>query len=232
MSDWIKCEKSLFKKPEVIGIAESLGLDRDTVAAKCLRVWAWADDQTEDGNAKSVTKTFLDDEVGVTGFADAMEKEGWLVVEKGGLRFPNFDRHLGQSAKRRVLTKERVAQHRNAKKRTKALPDKIREDKRREEEKKKAPAAVQWLPEEGRFDVPEAILQEYEDRWPNIQRRGIVQEIKDAGDWYVAKGKVPGVPKSNVTNWLKKAFGEPVDPGPEESRLAADRNILAELEAS
>ena len=93
-------------------------------------------------------------------------------------------------------------------------------------------AAVSWHPGTKTFEVPDSILAEYEDRWPNRPRKTILQAIKDCGVWWGTGKKVPKRPQSCVTNWLKKEFGEPVDPGPEESRLAADRNILAELEAS
>lgn len=50
-------------KPEVFQLSEILNLDPDAVLGKLVRLWAWADQQTIDGNAKcnaaSVTKMQL-----------------------------------------------------------------------------------------------------------------------------------------------------------------------------
>jgi uncharacterized phage protein (TIGR02220 family) len=112
--DWIKLERATPDKPEVWGIAEALGIEPDAVMGKLLRVWFWFDEQTEDGNARSVTNETLlkriDALTGVAGFADAMQKVGWL----NGTCIPNFDRHNGKSAKSRALSYQRVKRHRNA----------------------------------------------------------------------------------------------------------------------
>ena len=124
-------------------MAQILEIDPDAVVGKLLRVWAWFDEQTENGNASSVTKALLDRKVGVTGFVTAMLQVGWLVETEHGLSVPNFDRHNGHTAKKRVLTAKRVAESRansgdvtlmkqecNAASVTSAL---AREEKRREE---------------------------------------------------------------------------------------------------
>jgi hypothetical protein len=145
---WIKFETCTSDKPEVWQIAQSLDIDPDAVVGKLLRVWAWFDEQTEDGNAPSVTKALLDRNVGVTGFVTSMLQVGWMVEEDGQLSIPNFGRHNGDTAKKRALTAKRVSESRgnskdvtqmkqncNATSVTGALPreEKIRE---REEEKK------------------------------------------------------------------------------------------------
>lgn len=125
---WIKVERSTPDKPEVWAIAQELKLDADTVMGKLLRVWLWFDEQTEDGNAKSVTSVTLalriDALTGVTGFAKAMRSTGWL----NGTSIPHFDRHNGESAKKRALTTNRVKRYRNAPNVTSALPEKRREE--------------------------------------------------------------------------------------------------------
>ena len=154
--DWIKFEISTSEKPEVWAMAQALGIDADAVVGKLLRVWAWFDQQTPDGNAASVTtsvtsalpsryqgvtsgvtKALLDRRVSVTGFCDAMISVGWMIESEGVVSLPNFDRHNGKTAKTRGLTAKRVASHKaksNAGSVTSsvtlALP---REEKRREE---------------------------------------------------------------------------------------------------
>jgi len=138
--DWIKVQHVTPDKPEVIGIADHLGIDQDAVTGKLLRLWIWADQQTFDGNAGgngiSVTTSFIDRCTSVAGFADAMIRVGWLSSSDGRMTFPNFDRHNGQTAKQRGLTTKRVARHRdksndvcNDGSVTQALPEKRREEK-------------------------------------------------------------------------------------------------------
>ena len=112
---WIKFDTSTSDKPEVWAIAGSLQIDPDAVVGKLLRVWAWFDDQTENGNAPSVTKSLLDRRVSVTGFCDAMVSAGWLLDDGETISLPNFDRHNGKTAKSRCTTAKRVSEHKNRK---------------------------------------------------------------------------------------------------------------------
>jgi hypothetical protein len=138
---WIKFDTSTPDKPEVWAIAGQLDIDPDAVVGKLLRVWAWFDDHSENGNAPSVTKALLDRRVGVTGFCDAMISSGWMDQTDGEVFLPNFDRHNGATAKSRGLTAKRVANHKasnargnakgNAPSVSSALPR--AEEKRREE---------------------------------------------------------------------------------------------------
>ena len=133
--DWLKVEVSTPDKPEIWLIAEELKIDPDAVVGKLLRVWAWFDQQTENGNAPIVTKRLLDRKVGVIGFCNSIIKAGWME-EGNTLLLPNFDRHNGQTAKKRALTAKRVAKCKktnadgNAKVTQTPLP---KEEKRREE---------------------------------------------------------------------------------------------------
>jgi hypothetical protein len=130
--DWIKMRVDLADDPAVIALVDKTGLDDDHVVGKLHRLWSWADRQTIDGNAVSVTKAWLDRYLEHSGFAEALVGVGWLVVEPDGLRFPNFDRHNGQTAKARALTAKRVAKCRASKSNgvsvTGPLPEKRREE--------------------------------------------------------------------------------------------------------
>ena len=137
--DWIKVEHVTPDKPEVWAMAERLSIDADAVVGKLVRIWIWADQQTHDGNARSVTKALLNRVSGVTGFAEAMIDVGWLKAEETGLVFTNFERHNGHTAKKRSLSAKRVEAHRasNATVTPEALHERYksatREEKRREE---------------------------------------------------------------------------------------------------
>jgi len=132
--DWIKIEVCLPDKPEVWAMSESLNLDPDAVVGKLIRVWAWFDAHTDDGNAKRVTCAFIDRIISHQNFAKAMIDVGWLHQNDAGLMQPNFEKHNGESAKKRAEAALRQAKHRkkkarNAKSVTKVLPDKRREEK-------------------------------------------------------------------------------------------------------
>jgi hypothetical protein len=134
--DWMKVECDTPDKPEVLAIAHALGVDPDDAFGKCFRCWRWFDKHTESGNARGVSKALLDRQLGVSGLCGAMESVGWLIVSDNGICLPNFDRHNGQSAKRRGLTAKRVAKHTtksnantNAQSVSQALPEKRIEEK-------------------------------------------------------------------------------------------------------
>ena len=105
--DWIKFESATPDKPEVWAIAAALGIDPDAVVGKLLRVWGWFDQQTEEGNAPSVSKMLLDRLVGVSGFCKAVIDANWMHDDGATLSLPHFDRHNGKTAKNRAVTAKR-----------------------------------------------------------------------------------------------------------------------------
>lgn len=120
--DWLKIEKHTPEKPEIAALAAIHGMDPEIVFAKCFKVWAWADSMMTDGTVRRVDPSFLDALVHARGFAHALIEVGWLQVRDGGdppqsrsLVIPNFARHMGQSAKQRALTANRVSAHRRRK---------------------------------------------------------------------------------------------------------------------
>lgn len=138
--DWIKFEIGTSDKSEVWAIAQALTIDPDAVVGKLLRVWAWFDQHTEEGNAPIVTKMLLDRIVGVTGFCNSVIAAGWMTESESEISLTNFDRHNGKTAKNRATTAKRVASFKKGKKEsndegngvgvTSPLP---KEEKRRED---------------------------------------------------------------------------------------------------
>jgi len=120
---WIKIEHETPDKPEVIRMAEILDLDQDAVVGKLIRLWIWADQQTINGNALSVTEKWIDHFVRHLGYASSMRKVGWLSCVNGELSFPNFERQNGETAKKRALGAKRTAKTRNANVTQLALPE-------------------------------------------------------------------------------------------------------------
>lgn len=99
---WIKWEKGLCRKPEVLEIAASLGVTDQHAAACCMLVWEWADDVTVEGIIRAKPEA-VDRIAGQPGMASAMESVGWLVVSDSCIQFPHYDRHNGRTAKERAL---------------------------------------------------------------------------------------------------------------------------------
>lgn len=109
---WIKIESSTPDKPEVLCIADALDLDPDAVFGKLVRFWSWADQMTEDGVLDPRSMPAIDRVAACPGFAAALVQAGWLDKQDGALVIPNFDRHNGESAKKRALSARRSQKYR------------------------------------------------------------------------------------------------------------------------
>jgi hypothetical protein len=110
--DWIKVEKATARKPEVLRLADILGVHPDHAFGLCIRFWFWCDDQLVDGHAPRVTNMALNSIVGQTGFAEALTEVGWIRGNGQFWEVPNFNRHLSEGAKNRALALERKRKQR------------------------------------------------------------------------------------------------------------------------
>jgi hypothetical protein len=128
--DWIKMRMGLRTHPKVVRMSSALNADRFRVIGALHAVWSLADEHTEDGKLPGYSLSALDDSIGWTGFAKAMQDVEWVEVEEKGLSLPRFDEHNGASAKRRAMEAERKRRARNP-----SAPDadkkRTREEKRR-----------------------------------------------------------------------------------------------------
>jgi len=206
--DWIKFESATPDKPEVWSIAASLSIDPDAVVGKLLRVWGWFDQQTENGNAPSVSKMLLDRLVGVSGFCNSVINAGWMLDDGVSITLPHFDRHNGKTAKNRALTAKRVASHKvktnaegNEKLTLNALP---KEEKRREENilKDITPTAQTAAPKKTELDY---------SQWPNMPTEQTMT------DWLAMRKRLKAPISQTVINRFAielkkaKAYGYTVD---------------------
>ncbi len=117
--DFIRWQKGLQHKPEVGQIARATGLDVFSVAARLMAIWCWADEVTTTGVVDGATREQVDLLAMHTGFCAAMEgcrPHGWIMVDDDGVSFPNYDRHNGQCAKKRVMEAQRVRRWREQQK--------------------------------------------------------------------------------------------------------------------
>jgi hypothetical protein len=224
--DWIKFELATPDKPEVWAIAATLSIDPDAVVGKLLRVWGWFDQQTENGNAPSVSKMLLDRLVGVTGFCNAVIDAEWMTDDGVTLTLPHFDRHNGKTAKNRALTAKRVAGHKaktNAEGNEKLTPIALpREEKRREENTLKELAPLQaakptkratrlpddWKPDREYWDAAKLINNSMTQEW-------FVQVGHKFKDYWIAKSGKDATKADWLAtwrNWVRREVENTVSP--------------------
>jgi len=167
--EWIKIETSLSDKPEVLRISRRLGIDKDCVVGKLARVWGWFDKNSVDGVVDGVVDADIDAIAYQDGFASALVSVGWLLVDSDLCRVsvPNFQRHNGESAKKRALKSERQARWRRSGSEevddTASTCASTREEKRREEKKDISKASPSH-PAAAGFD-------EFWTAWPKNERK-------------------------------------------------------------
>lgn len=154
---WIKLRTDLLNDPAVYRLAADLRIDRFSVVGRLAAFWGWADQHAVDGVVDGGSSHVVDDVVSLPGFADALQRVKWLVIEADRVVIPNHDRHNGANAKERSLKSERQAKWRAGKapeKPAKAVDGaaSTREEKRRGEKPPKAPQGAievpDWIPEE------------------------------------------------------------------------------------
>jgi hypothetical protein len=105
---WIKWEKGLVRKPEIMKIAKRLGVTKHHAAACCMIVWEWAEDITIDGYIRDMGASDVSNAVDITGIGEAMEDVDWILDGGDCISFPNWDRHNGDPAKKRALNSHRM----------------------------------------------------------------------------------------------------------------------------
>jgi len=119
--EWIPFDKSLPDKSEIGQIARALGIDRANAVLGCLRVWAWVDDHVDEPNENGdalvdgATLEDLDYHARINGFGQAMSQTRpapWVSGDGQGLIFPNADRWMTRSAKRRLREKDKKRRQR------------------------------------------------------------------------------------------------------------------------
>lgn len=143
--EWIKVELTTPDKPEVLRMSRILGIDKDAVFGKLIRLWAWFDRNSVDGVVDGVVDSDVDALCYQTGFSAALVSVGWISFDSDAERvsLPKFDRHNGESAKKRALKNEAQARWRANKdanvdtqqSTSESTTASTREEKRREEGK-------------------------------------------------------------------------------------------------
>jgi hypothetical protein len=113
--DWIKIESGLPNKPEVMQLADLMGVDELQVVGHLVLLWSWCDaNMSLDCPVVQGTKKGLDRVARRDGFVDAMVTVGWLSVgDDGSIHIPNYDHHLSKSAKTRANEQKKKSKQRH-----------------------------------------------------------------------------------------------------------------------
>lgn len=126
MSGWIKFEKDLADDPRVREMAHQLMAKNVTVASLQTRtvtafilgglakLWFYADTHIGDGDdTLAVGPDDINEIVGIDDFAQILPPNWLQIIDAKHVKFPNFHRHNGTTAKERAVTAKRVQRHRS-----------------------------------------------------------------------------------------------------------------------
>lgn len=114
MAKWIKIETHTPDKAELRQIARLCHCSKAEAFFAFFRVFVWLDEQTEDGQVHFFTPADADEIGGLSGLGVAMESVNWIVFSATGATVANWERHNGDSAKKRCLGAERIKRYRKA----------------------------------------------------------------------------------------------------------------------
>ncbi len=107
MAKWIKIETHTPDKTELRHIAKRCGCTKAEAFLAFFRVFVWLDEETEDGRVDFFTAEDADEIGRLKGLGEALQEVRWILFGPTGAVVSNWDRHNGQSAKRRCLDAER-----------------------------------------------------------------------------------------------------------------------------
>ncbi len=108
MAKWIKVETHTPDKAEIRQIARLCHCTKAEAFLAFFRVFVWLDEQTEDGHVDFFTTADADEIGGLAGLGNALESVRWITFGPGGAVVANWERHNGESAKKRCLAAERI----------------------------------------------------------------------------------------------------------------------------
>lgn len=128
--DWIKMRISLPRDGRVKFVRAHTGAHIAHVCGALYFLWATADEQSTSGKLWGYTAKQLDEEVGISGFAEALtmvcdnkgKSSPWLELGDGFISIPDYTKHNGATSKKRAQGAARASRYRNAGRVTKRAP--------------------------------------------------------------------------------------------------------------
>lgn len=218
---WIKVETCTPGKAEIIRLARLLSMKHDEALGAVVRFWVWSDSNTVDGVVDGVAPTDVDAVLSCPGLCRGLESVGWLIIDKERERItiPKFERHNGESAKKRALSNERQARWRAGHVDAHVdAPSPTREEKRREDKKNigtRLNGARHALPDDspiletlplrdgGEFPVRQSLVAELEPLYPAVDLPATLKEMKGWLLLNTDRRKTRAGIRRFIGNWLQ-----------------------------
>lgn len=199
--DWIKVEVGLSRKAEVLKMARMLGESRRYVTGLLIDFFIWCDANSVDGVVDGVVDADVDAVMECSGLSACMREVGWIEFDESPqrMRMVNWDRHNGETAKKRALKNKRQANWRanvdanvDTRASTKAS---TREEKRREDT------------DTSLRSVSVALATPTSDHEALARSLGVScqTEFQKYRDWLASSGKRQRDESAGFRNWLRKA---------------------------
>ncbi len=226
---WIKVDTTLVNKPKVVQISRILKKKREETLGFLIKFWCLVDGLTEDGFLPGYDRVAVDDLVGLKGFAKALQVVDWLDFNDDGCVVARYDKHNGNSAKKRAESALRNKRFMRKKSNTNLTQSALenaqpREDKIRidSESLSGAPAcACEDTPSQdssSRPDIREALGLGGQQEWPE-------DEVEKWWLWNDARGWQGVVNwKSSLAMWMKRC--KPIEETSQNAKISAPPSAL------
>lgn len=112
---WIKVRKGLNESPKIVAISRICGCSRERAFDAWFRLYCYFDSNTDDGRIPFLDEKEIDRIASLQGIGHAMQTIGWLEFDSCGCTICEWDKHNGNSAKKRLLHSERQNRYKQRK---------------------------------------------------------------------------------------------------------------------
>jgi hypothetical protein len=109
---WMKIETNTPEKPEIRTIARQCHCSKAEAFLAFFRLWAYFDEHTADGFIPGLVQDDVDEIAGLEGVGRTLESVRWLTFDQTGITISTWERHNGESAKKRALAAKRAQRFR------------------------------------------------------------------------------------------------------------------------
>ena len=110
--EWFAVDCCLESKPETAEILVATGEPVDAVVGRLVRLWAWAQLNSEDGSLRGTPAVLAHVAGGDEAFWLAVEATGWIEFDGKLVKIAGWDKRFSQAAKKRMLDARRKAEER------------------------------------------------------------------------------------------------------------------------
>ena len=112
--EWFAVDCCLETKPETVEILVATGEPVDVVIGRLVRLWAWAQLNSEDGSLKATTAILARVAGGDSKFWEIVAGTGWIEIGDKTITIAGWEKRFSQAAKRRMVDARRKADRRKA----------------------------------------------------------------------------------------------------------------------